>query len=329
MKVIVAGCDYRPRPHMVSWFAKAFRRLGCDVAVASSLPDGGEIGTNIVDPEWEAPAYRAHSREGGRPSAREAVTALGGADLFLMVDCGNDWAMINDAGIPYAYVWREGNPGEWPRVGQACGGAPVFCCMVGKGTHWPEGTKFLPFAVDRGLFNSGLPYDERKYGFCYTGRERGTHGLYNEWRREFGGRGIEVMCTDYVLFDEYQRILQGSKSTCVADSGRYIGSRGIEAMACGQVVFWDDGGGAIGMLAGFEEGVTHMRCQRHIANNGDYSPALNYTEAEAIIKDLDRWTAMSEAARRVIANYHTYEHRAETIATALGLQTPKAIGDLT
>ena len=322
MKVIVAGCDFRPRPHMVSWFAKAFRRLGCEVQVVSSEPDRGEIDDGSVDPQWEAPVRRAGPRDGGRPVA----SSLGDCDLFVMIDCGNDWAVVNDGRFPYVYVWREGNPEEYPHVGGAANGAPVFCCMVEKGTPWPAGTQFMPFAVDRGLFAGGLPFHERPYAFCYTGRERGGVGAtYPGWQQAFGTLNRAVKCVAYIDFVEYQRILRSSLTTCVADSGRYVASRGLEAMACGQVVFWD-APGPDGALArtGLVEGQDYLSCNHRIEGN-EYIPVLDMERVAGVVSDHEAWEYISGRAQRSVLGAHTYEHRAWTLAHAAGLALPLTV----
>lgn len=320
MKVIVAGCDYKPRPHMVSWFARAFKRLGCEVVVVGADRDVDQGQNTECDPAFVPPDIRLGNLWGGRPTASQ----VGGADLVVMVDCGEDWTFVNDGSAPYAYVWREGNPTEYPKVGAAAGGAPVFCCMINKGSMWPAGTRFMPFAVDR-RFLDGPPFEDRPVDFCYTGRQRAD--TYTTWRPTMAALGIVHELTDYVFpYDAYEAILRRAKMTATVDSARYVGSRGLEAMAAGQVVFWD--GGECLERMGLVAGRDHLVCGSAVSSDGDMYPVLDLAVVQALARDRTRWDELSQAATAAIRGAHTYEHRALTIATACGVVLPKTIVDV-
>jgi len=123
---------------------------------------------------------------------------------------------------------------------------------------------------------------------------------------------------------EYKRILRSSLTTCAADSGRYVASRGLEAMACGQVVFWDDpGAGGALALTDLVEGRDSLSCNRRVEGN-EYIPVLDMGVVDRVVRSRDLWTHISMRARAAVLGAHTYEHRAWTIATAVGLTLPRA-----
>lgn len=316
MRVAVAGIDYGPRPHIVTWLARAYRRFGCEVFVVGG-PDGSDVGPGSTDPIYEIPQVRVPHGTGAGAIASAFGVPL---DLFVMVDQGSQWAVRNDGSCPYAYVWREGNPNEEGRVAQAAASAPIFCCMVGKGTVWPAQTVFMPFAADSELFCGGKPWRQRSRSIIYTGRERGN-GTFGRLR-QFPGAD----CRDYVAgYQTYADLLADSCVSYAVDSGRYLGSRGIEAMAQGCIVFWD--GGEAFDRAALDPGKSCLLFNTSICSaTHEYIPAGDFEGRVAeLLADTSRCEAMSAAARRLIAANHTYDVRARTIADACGLDLPKDI----
>lgn len=318
MRVIVAGADYAPRPHIVSWLAKAFRRLGCDVVRVSSIHDMYDD-HHYVDPCFEAPTVRFDRFV----DLRDVIGKTGSVDLCVMVDQSEPWVVVNDGSAPYAYVWREGNPGEDVRAIGAANGAPVFCCMVGKGVYWPENVRFMSFAADRS-FLGGRPFEAREFNLIYTGRERGA-GTYNRLQRELAPSFLSDYLQGYAKYGEF---LKASKSTYVVDSGRYVGSRGIEAMAAGCVVFWD--GGAAFELAGLKFDFDCLKIDTVIDRaTGEYVPTPDFGDrVRALCGDKDRWEALSRNATETIRKSHTFERRAETILSTLNLKAPKTADEV-
>ena len=323
MKIIVAGVDYPPRPHMVSWFARAFRRFGCEVTVVGATKDtqAGD-GDTFIDWMFEQPAHRF---DGQRVTTSTVLATTGDHDAIVMVDQGDDWSLVNDGKIPYAYVWREGNRAEESRVHESVGDSPCFVCMLGKGTKWPARSEFMPFAADQFFLSRGRPYETREHGFIYTGRERGS-GTNARLTAEFAKLEMTTHIPGYIKgYSAYANQLGAAKTTYVVDSGTYVGSRGLEAMAAGCVVFWD-GGEAFDHL-GFIPG---RDCLMMPANKvgDDYEPPKNFpVMAAEIAKAKDRWIAMSQAAKRAIRTAHTYQHRVQRIADVLGLKLPKTVDE--
>ena len=317
MNVCVAGIDYAPRPHYVSFLARAFRRLGCTVTVVGG-PAGSDSGPNgYVDPAFEVPAARL-------PSG----AAAGAYDLTVMVDQGANWAVVNQ-GTSYAYVWRESNPNEEGRVHGAARGAPVFRCMLGNGkAPWHDGETYLPFAVDREVFSGGRPWAEREHRLVYTGRERGN-GTFDRLRR-----GLDARCVDYLDgYAAYAELLGNSRHTYVVDSGRYVGSRGLEAMAQGCVVHWD--GGEALERAGIVNNKIWWPAQRLRTDlcraTGEYIPAAGFEqdvlELDGRLEIGDAGEDASRKSRAIILEAHTDEHRAWTIARACGVELPRRLNE--
>lgn len=318
--VIVAGPDYRSRPHMTSWFTRAFQRLGWHVVRVG--PSWNPSPDPYVDPVYAPPHVVL---DGSMVGLSEVVRAVrektdAAVDLCLMVDQADPWSVHNDGSVPYAYVWREGNPGEEGRVGAASNGAPVFCCMVGKHAAWPEGTGFMPFAADR-MFLEGawVPWEERELDLVYTGRERGAW-TYERLEAECAKRGLKAFCSGYLDgYARYAEVLSRAKATYVMD-GRYVGSRGLEAMLSGCVAFWE-GGPALEQAGGFTFGENCLRI------DPDTCPATNeripkdafFDELSALVRDRERWTRLSRAGVTLVRNRHTFESRIERICAVLGV----------
>ena len=320
MKVVVAGVDWAPRPHWASFLTRAFIRLGCDAVRVGGSAEM-EFGSGGVDSAYVHPVIR-HS--GPRIGAGAIAHDLGcSIDLLVYVDDGHAWSVMNDGSAPFSCVWREGNPNEDSRIASAAAGAPIFCCMVGKGTSWPVNTTYVPFGVDRAIFSGGRPYAERDFPLIYTGRERGA-GTFGRLRA-----GLQAHCCDYVAgYRNYADLLGRAKTTYVVDSGRYLGSRGLEAMAQGCVVFWD--GGEAFDRAGLKFGVDCLPMIRNTCPvTQEYVPVGGFEQVVMdVCADEAAWTALSEAARATILREHTYEHRAWTIASAVGVTLPKTIAEV-
>lgn len=320
MRIAVAGVDFAPRPHFTSFLARAFTRLGCDVTRVGGTVEM-ESGPGPVDPDYVWPTIRhGGPRIGAGAVCRDISEPV---DLIVCVDQGANWAVNNDGSAKYAYVWREGNPNEESRVASAAAGAPIFCCMVGKGTPWPTNTTYMPFGVDRAIFAGGLSYDDRRWQLVYTGRERGA-GTFARLSASLGAH-----CCDYVAgYQEYAKLLGAAFTTYVVDSGRYLGSRGLEAMAMGCVVFWD--GGEAFDRAGLAFGRDCLQMTRVVdPATQEYVPTGGFEQmVMEVCADQDRWEALSNAARATIMDAHTYEHRAWTIAQAAGVTLPKTIDEL-
>lgn len=310
MKVCVAGIDYAPRPHYVSFLARAFRRLGCEVTVVGG-PEGSDGRGGYQDPVFEVPERRLP--HGGDPGKD--------FDLVVMVDQGSNWAVTNAGRCPYAYVWRESNPNEEGRVYASARGGKVFRCMLGAGkAPWKEGEVYLPFAVDREVFAGGPPWAERPHRLVYTGRERGN-GTWARLRR-----GLDARCVDYLDgYAAYAELLGSSRFTYVVDSGRYVGSRGLEAMAQGCVVYFD--GGEALERAGIVQGKVwwpYRRIHTELCRQtSEYVPAPGFEQDVLESEGDPRIAEASAASRRLIFRAHTYEHRALTIAAACGVALPR------
>ena len=174
-------------------------------------------------------------------------------------------------------------------------------------------------------FLGGPSYEERPTDFCYTGRQRGS--TYTTWRPTMDALGLSYELVDYIFpYEGYEAILRRSKTTATVDSARYLGSRGLEAMATGQVTFWDDG--ECLRRAGLVAGRDYLVCGSAAASDGDMYPVLDLAVLQALTRDRTRWSEMSEAAAKAIREGHTYEHRALTIAAACGVTLPKAIEEV-
>jgi hypothetical protein len=306
---------------MVSWFARAFRRLGCDVTVVGAMKDT-EAGDGDTFTDWmfEQPEFRF---EGRRVPTSNVLAVTGDHDAIVMVDQGDDWSLVNDGKCPFAYVWREGNPGEEPRVHESIGNAPCFVCMLGKGTQWPALSEFMPFAADQFFLGRGLPYENREHGFIYTGRERGV-STNARLAAEFAKLKMTTHMPGYIKgYSAYANQLGAAKTTFVVDSGTYVGSRGLEAMAAGCAVFWD-GGAAFDRL-GFIPGIDFLPMPVNKVGN-DYEPPDEFhMMAAEIANDKDRWIAMSQAANLAIRTAHTYQHRVQRIADVLDIKLTRTV----
>lgn len=322
MKVIVAGVDYAPRPHIVSFLARAFKSLGCEVVrVGHTANTAAGDGDTYTDPCFEPPVTKFGDSMVG---LSEVVKAVGGADLAVCVDQGDRWAVCNDGTIPFAYVWRECNPGEDSRVLTASAGGPLFTCMTGKGKINPTGSIPFPFAVDREVFLDPpyRPYKDRFDQVMYSGRERGA-GTNDRFRRAFNDK---ASMHGYIQgYDKYAAHLRNAFSTWVMDTARYVGSRGIEAMASGCVIFADAKAdeGAWGWL-GLEDGEHYIKIDTALCpSTKEYVPLAGFEhQILELTGDKDRWCRISLQGRQAIAERHTYEQRARLVCRTLGLKLP-------
>lgn len=327
MRVIVAGDDNCFRPHMVVWLIRAFQRLGCEVIhVASHYRNDGS--SSYVDPVYVEPNHRFSSSP---TTLSEVLSQVGHVDLCVMVfQCVNYWTIKNDRNdVPFAYIWREGNDWEKNFVFDCLGDGFCFVCMVGKGVEWPQKSEFMSFAADRLFLERGPSFENREYDLIYTGRERGT-GCYERLRNML----IPLNMTHFLQghidgYESYGGMLRRSKATYAVDSGRYIMSRGLEAMASGCVVFWDEGNNPYGG-DGFRR-LNFIQSQDYLPTQveefgGDFFPSGDFiSRLYTICRNRDEWTRISENSRNAILNGHTYEHRASRIAEIFGIQLPKKV----
>ena len=315
---------------MVSFLARAFRRLGCEVFVAGG-PTGSDEGSDgYVDPVFVEPVVRA----GGPNVGLGGLVAAVGGDISLavMVDQGSRWAVQNDGscGKGFAYIWREANLDEDRRVIPAAAGAPIFQCMVGQGKATLETRTFMPFAVDREVFSGGKPWKDREFALVYTGRERGN-GTWGWLKSRLEAHGHKVMCTAYVDgYKQYSELLANSSVSYFVDP-RYVGSRGIEALAQGCVVFCDGIGipGTAHELAGLSQVCRKLNPVIDKAT-GEFVPTDEFIQDALQVLDWpeEQASAYSAWCRQFILANHTYESRAITIAKACGLTLPKTIEEI-
>ena len=327
MKVAILGCEFFARPHYVSWLARAYQRLGCDVVTVGG--NGDQASNGYIDPVAVLPAVQFGQPRIGLHAVQQAT---GPVDLAVMVDCGNNFAVMNDGSAPYAYLWREANANEWgSKAGPAANGAPVFACMTGNGKYNGNDSNvhFMPFAVDREVFCHNRPYNEREFAFVYTGRERGN-GTWGWVSQTLAGlKAGTSACTTYIDgYREYAELLSKAKCTYTVDSGRYVGSRGLEAMAMGCASYFDGGAAFNHMGFSFNHDCMQLQIQTD-PGSGEYVPTPQALEdIAALVKDRERWESISSNARKSILSAHTYEHRAVTIAQACGITLPKTIEEV-
>ena len=330
MRVVILGSDFRARFHLITWLARAYTRLGCETFVVS--PGGGcDVSPDgYTDPLFVNPTHYYGDCNGGRMALGQAISQIGSVDLAVMVDQGANWGIINDGSVPFAYWWRETNPNfEAERILQCAGSAPIHYCMLGEGKYPANAQmQYLPFAVDRDVFNYRLPFEERPIGFVYTGRERGNNTL--GWMSQvMNSFGVTSHCQGYVNgYSEYGNLLAQSRVTYTVDSGRYVGSRGLEASCTGVVCFYD-GGEAFNRM-GFEFGRDCLKLETQIdVSTGELVPMpLCVEEMAKIANNRDHWEWISQNARKAIMRAHTYEHRAVTIANSVGVKLPKTIEEV-
>ena len=318
-RVVVAGVDAKFRPHYCGWLTKAFRRLGCEVVRV------GPAWTTPGDDSFVGPAYEPVDCvvNSGMIGISEVLQTVGGkVDLVVMVDQGDGGFAVHLGGdCPAAYVWRECNPGEASRAVTAAADKPLFGCMTGPSKA--SGTIPLPFAVDSELFLQCRlkSFDERSHTVMYSGRERGN-GTFARFHR-MGDADTPGYVSGYQAYRD--RLLLAKHTVCM-DSATYVGSRALEAMACGVVTFWDHKEGAVGWM-NFDWGtdclnITRTKCPA----TQEWLPGPDL-EAQIVdlMQDKPRWTAISKAGRAAIFRAQTYEHRAQTIAKTCGVTLPRSV----